>query len=182
MSMGAGKPKFRICETMSAGWKKNSTPETARQTLAQLANVLRRGMMMFLIQRPSELPRRCANHARVAIGKIDTGIRQPMLSSIVCNSSFGISLRSTARLHRTASPFPPRAAGAGAEMQPHQPASTLREEILPRKNTRNRESTQKITKQPRTPAMFQRCLQQLLVSVTELVEAALEPALIFAAR
>ena len=48
MSMGAGSPKFRIWVTMSAGQEiKRDAGEFARQRIAQIADVISGGMMLF---------------------------------------------------------------------------------------------------------------------------------------
>ena len=75
MSIGAGKPKFRICETMSAGWKKNSTPgKRAGSSRRRRRDVVRSRMMMFGIQRDQNFSIARADHARAAIGKIDARV------------------------------------------------------------------------------------------------------------
>jgi hypothetical protein len=54
-SMAAGRPKLRIWVTMSAGWKKNSTPGKRRGSSAQQRHQLLGGAVAFL-QRHQDSP------------------------------------------------------------------------------------------------------------------------------
>ena len=74
-SIAAGKPKFRICVTMSAGWKKNSMPgkrfgSSARSSVTNSSV----GPMAFA-QRQQDLAVERADRAGVAVREVDAAVR-----------------------------------------------------------------------------------------------------------
>ncbi len=94
ISMGAGNPKFKICVTMSAGWKKNSTPGNCRgKSSRKLPDVIRRRMMMLLIQAHQNLRVAGADHAGVGVGQINAGVGKPDVVENRISSSLGICCR-----------------------------------------------------------------------------------------
>ena len=83
-SIGAGEPKLRICETMSAGRNENVTPgKSVGQRVSQLAHVpfSRR---MVLVQRNEHIRILGADRARIAVSRIDAGDRLADVGDHAC--------------------------------------------------------------------------------------------------
>ena len=77
MSIGAGRPKFRIWLTMSAGWNMNIVPGNfLRQIDAELALVLRDVADGPASAAPEDVAVGAADHAGVRIGGVDAAVGQ----------------------------------------------------------------------------------------------------------
>ena len=73
-SIAAGRPKFRICVTMSAGWKKNSMPgKRFGSSRAQQRHELV-GRPVALAQRQQDLAVERADRAGVAVRQVDAAV------------------------------------------------------------------------------------------------------------
>ena len=74
--MGAGKPKFRIWLTMSAGKNaKRHTRKLFRERQTKLVNVVVRGMVLGG-KSHKNVGVRCADWSRIAVRKIDAAVGQ----------------------------------------------------------------------------------------------------------
>ncbi len=178
--MGAGNPKFKICVTMSAGWKKNSTPgNCARQIFAQPADVIRRRMMMLLIQAHQNFSVAGADHAGVAVGQVDAGVGQPDVVEDRVQFVFGDLLPQIGfDLVAQARGFFHSQSGTRPHVKTHQAGIDAREEILAQEEHQtHRQHAEGEEAGGEELAMLQRRFQQLIVAVAELIEAALKSAL-----
>ncbi len=151
-----------------------------RQTFAQPANVVRRGMMMLLVQAHQNLRVAGANDAGVAVRKIDTGIRQPdvvenrdqlVFRNLLPQVLFDFVAQPRRLLHAQA--------GTAANVKPHLAGIDAGEEILAQeKHQHHGQHAERKEANGEELAVLERGFQQLIVAVAELVEAALKAALI----
>ena len=114
--------------------EKLHTGKLPRQTLAQLADVVRCGMMVLLIQAHQDFRVAGADHAGIAVGKIDAGVRQPDVVEDRDQFVFR-DLLPQILLDFIAKPcgfFHPQS-GAAANVEPHLPGIDAGEEILAQK-------------------------------------------------
>ena len=163
----------RLEEELHAG-------KPTRQTFAQSADVLRRGMMMLLIQAQQDLRVAGADHAGVAVGQIDTGIRQPDVVEYRDQLAFGYLLPEIV-LNFVAKPrgLLDAHSGTPAQVKAHQTGIDAGKEILAQQKHQDHGSrTEREEAGGEDFAMLQRSFQQLIVAITELIEATLKPALI----
>ncbi len=73
-SMAAGRPKFRICVTMSAGWKKNSMPGKRLGSSARSVRHELLGRPVAVLQRHQDLGVEGADGAGVAVRQVDAAV------------------------------------------------------------------------------------------------------------
>ena len=119
-----------------------------RQTLAQLADVVRRRMMVLLIQAHQNLRVAGPDHAGVAVREIDAGIRQ---ADVVENRDQLVfrDLRPQILFDFVAQPRRLLHAqpGAAANVKPHLAGIDAGKEILSQEENQHMDSTQKARKQ-----------------------------------
>ena len=150
--------------------------EVPGQFLAQLADVLRRGMMVLFIQSHQDLGVAAADHAGIAVGQIDTRIRQADVVKDGHQLVFG-DLLAQILLHfigKTGCFFDAQS-GARPHVKPHQASINRREEVLAQEEHQSHREYAKGEKAGSEElAVSERGLQELVVAVAEFVEAALK--------
>ena len=134
----AGRPKFRIWVTMSAGWKKNSTPGNASRQLSRSCVDVVGGRAMALLQGDQDFRVERADGAGIAVGQVDAAIGQadvverwsPVRPAGMIWRRIPVDLVGEPRGLLDAH------AGGGAHVQADRPASTPGKKSCPRTSSR----------------------------------------------
>ena len=149
-SIGAGRPKLRICDTMSAGQEREGRAgKFLRQQGAQLAHEVLGRPMVFLEADQGVAVRR-SDRAGVLVGHVDAGERQADIVDDIVEliGRDGLADRLLDEIEQ------PRGlldagAGLGADVHQNLPESTAGKKFWPRNGHRPKETTT----QARKPAM-----------------------------